>query len=107
MKKILFVLFAVVLAVSALSFCVCAEEAQAAESDISEAVSELVSEEVSAVSDDGDALDTEVELEYNGFGNEGFLRNLKYMGLGMLGIFAVVGVVILITFVLNSATSKK
>lgn len=36
-----------------------------------------------------------------------FTRNIKYMGFGMLGIFAVVGVVILLTFVLNNATSKK
>ncbi len=36
-----------------------------------------------------------------------FTRNIRYMGLGMLGIFVVVGVVILITFVLNSATGKK
>ncbi|MBR6563105.1 MAG: oxaloacetate decarboxylase [Clostridia bacterium] len=34
-------------------------------------------------------------------------RNLKYMGLGMLGIFVVVGVVILVTFILNSITSRK
>lgn len=36
-----------------------------------------------------------------------FTRNIRYMGLGMLGIFAVVGVVILITFILNSVTGKK
>ena len=35
------------------------------------------------------------------------ISNLKYMGLGMLGIFAVVGVVILITILLNSVTGKK
>ncbi len=49
----------------------------------------------------------DVELEYNGFGNEGFLRNIKYMGLGMLGIFVVVGLVMLITYILNSVTGKK
>lgn len=48
-----------------------------------------------------------VELEFKGFGDEGLSRNLKYMGLGMLGIFVVVGVVILLTFVLNASTSKK
>jgi hypothetical protein len=48
-----------------------------------------------------------VELEYNGFGNDGFLRNIKYMGLGMLGIFVVIGIVMLITYVLNNATGKK
>ncbi len=49
----------------------------------------------------------DVELEYNGFGNEGFLRNIKYMGLGMLGIFVVIGLVMLITYVLNTVTGKK
>lgn len=48
-----------------------------------------------------------VELEYNGFGNDGFLRNIKYMGLGMLGIFVVIGIVMLITYILNSVTGKK
>lgn len=49
----------------------------------------------------------DVELEYNGFGNEGFLRNIKYMGLGMLGIFVVIGIVMLITYLLNTVTGKK
>ena len=49
----------------------------------------------------------DVELEYNGFGNDGFLRNIKYMGLGMLGIFVVIGIVMLITYILNSVTGKK
>ena len=29
------------------------------------------------------------------------------MGLGMLGIFVVIGIVMLITYVLNNATGKK
>ncbi len=65
---------------------------------------------VFAADEKADAAETEnmdVELEFKGFGDEGLTRNLKYMGLGMLGIFVVVGVVILITFALNSATSKK
>ena len=49
----------------------------------------------------------DVNIEFNGFGSEGLLRNIKYMGLGMLGIFVVVGVVMAITYILNSATSKK
>lgn len=51
--------------------------------------------------------DMGVTLEYKGFGQEGFLRNIKYMGLGMLGIFVVVGVVILVTYIFNSSTGKK
>ena len=41
------------------------------------------------------------------FSVENFLSSLPIMGKGMLGIFVVVGVVIVITFGLNSATTKK
>lgn len=36
-----------------------------------------------------------------------FVYNLKYMGLGMLGIIIVIGVIILITMFLNKITEKK
>ena len=36
-----------------------------------------------------------------------FVKNLSYMGVGMLGIFAVIGVIIILTAVLNAATSDK
>ena len=36
-----------------------------------------------------------------------FIYNLKYMGLGMLGIIIVIGVIILITMFLNKVTEKK
>ena len=36
-----------------------------------------------------------------------FVSNLWYMGIGMLGIFIVIGVIILLTAVLNKVTSKK
>ena len=36
-----------------------------------------------------------------------FVTNLKYMGLGMLGIIVVIGVIILITMFLNKVTEKK
>lgn len=36
-----------------------------------------------------------------------FVYNLKYMGLGMLGIIVVIGVIILITMFLNKITEKK
>lgn len=38
------------------------------------------------------------------FGN--FFANLYYMGVGMLGIFLVIGVIILITMLLNHITKK-
>ena len=36
-----------------------------------------------------------------------FVENLRYMGLGMLGIFIVIGVIILSVVVLNKATAPK
>lgn len=36
-----------------------------------------------------------------------FVTNLRYMGLGMLGIFIVMGVIILVTIILDRLTSKK
>lgn len=36
-----------------------------------------------------------------------FIYNLKYMGTGMLGILIVIGVIILLTMILNKVTAKK
>lgn len=36
-----------------------------------------------------------------------FIYNLKYMGIGMLGIFIVIGVIVLITMFLNKVTEPK
>lgn len=36
-----------------------------------------------------------------------FINNLEYMGVGMLSIFGVIAVIILVTVILNKATSKK
>lgn len=36
-----------------------------------------------------------------------FVNNLYYMGVGMLGIFIVIGVIILVTMILNKVTEKK
>lgn len=36
-----------------------------------------------------------------------FIYNLKYMGVGMLGILIVIGVIILVTMLLNKVTAKK
>ncbi len=35
-----------------------------------------------------------------------FVDNLYYMGVGMLGIFVVIGVIVLITMLLNRLTKK-
>ena len=57
---------------------------------------------------EGEASDAgaivDVELDWH---PDNALANLKYMGLGMLGIFVVVGAVMLITYILNSVTAKK
>ncbi len=36
-----------------------------------------------------------------------FVENLRYMGLGMLGIFIVIGAIVLLTVLLNALTAKK
>ena len=36
-----------------------------------------------------------------------FVENLKYMGVGMLGIFIVIGVIILSVVVLDKVTASK
>ncbi len=41
------------------------------------------------------------------FHPQSFLDNLKYMGFGMLGIFIVIGVIVLLTFLLNHFTQEQ
>lgn len=41
------------------------------------------------------------------FNPSAFVENLSYMGLGMLGIFIVIGVIILSVAVLNKVTAPK
>ena len=36
-----------------------------------------------------------------------FVNNLGYMGTGMLGIFVVIGIIIVATIVINKATNRK
>ena len=35
-----------------------------------------------------------------------FVNNLKYMGIGMLGVFVIVGIIILATYAIGKATAK-
>ena len=35
-----------------------------------------------------------------------FVKNLKYMGVGMIGVFLIVGIIILATFAIGKFTSK-
>ena len=36
-----------------------------------------------------------------------FVENLKYMGVGMLGVFMIVGIIIIATYIVGSAGNKK
>lgn len=38
---------------------------------------------------------------------QNFVDNLEYMGIGMLGIFIVIGLIIAVTMILNAVTSGK
>ena len=36
-----------------------------------------------------------------------FVNNLKYMGVGMLGVFVIIGVIVLATYAIGYFTGKK
>ncbi len=36
-----------------------------------------------------------------------FVENLKYMGIGMLGVFVIIGVIIIATHMIGKYTSSK
>ena len=93
MKKLLLLVLAFALVLSFASFSVFASE-------------ESVENSETSVEESVDASETSVE-ESEEDAPKGFMGNIKYMGLGMVGIFLVIGVVILITVVLNAVTSKK
>ncbi len=94
LKRIIFALLALVLMLG----CCVSAFAEAAPDESSSDTSEAVESVESA---DDESAEEESEAP------KGFLGNIKYMGLGMLGIFVVIGVVIIITIILNTATSKK
>lgn len=37
----------------------------------------------------------------------GFLTNLKYMGIGMLGVFLIVGIIICATYAIAAYTNQR
>ena len=41
------------------------------------------------------------------FNPSAFVENLKYMGIGMLGVFIIIGVIIAATYVIGAATAKR
>ncbi len=36
-----------------------------------------------------------------------FVNNLKYMGIGMLGVFMIIGIIIAATYIIGAATYGK
>ena len=84
MKKLLLVLFSVLILVC---------------SAVNVFASE--SEPVSAV-EEGTVEDLDIE-----FNPSNFVDNLGKMAIGMIGIFIVIGIVILLTYMLNKVTGKK
>ena len=40
------------------------------------------------------------------FNPEAFVTNLKYMGIGMLGVFIIIGIIIIATYAINKFTNK-
>ena len=36
-----------------------------------------------------------------------FVENLKYMGVGMLGVFMIIGIIVASTYIIGKATVKK
>ena len=50
---------------------------------------------------------TAIFEKYTTFKPMNFLQNAKYMGIGMLGIFVVIGLIVITTYILNKATNLK
>lgn len=71
----------------------------AAEEDTAKEVENALEEEENTVAE----TTTDIKLEYD---PNGFTRNLDKMGLGMLGIFVVIGIIIIATSLLSKIKSK-
>ena len=80
MKKTILVLLTAIMLFSMLALVASAEEASAEESIV------------------------DVNFDWH---PENAVNNLQYMGLGMLGIFVIIGIVMGVTYLLNAVTGKK
>ena len=103
MRNILSVLFALLLAVS-----LCALPVLAAEAVETDNAAETAAAETAAPAEEEAAAEEEAE-ESKDFQFEpmNFVKNLKYMGVGMLCIIIVIGLLIVVTMVLNKVTAPK
>ena len=45
-------------------------------------------------------------FDINDFDAFRFVENLKYMGVGMLGVFVIIGIIVLGTYAISAATKK-
>ena len=68
------------------------------EETIEEAVEEIPAEETEEV------VTTGIELSFD---PNGFTRNIDKMGKGMLGIFVVIGIIIIVTSILSKIKTKE
>ena len=74
------------------------EDAVIEEETIEEAVEEITAEETEEV------VTTGIELSFD---PNGFTRNIDKMGKGMLGIFVVIGIIIIVTSILSKIKTKE
>jgi len=42
-----------------------------------------------------------------GFAEMNFMRFLKYMGIGMIGVFIIIGIIMIATYAIGKLTAKK
>ncbi len=76
---------------------------------MNENMNEVMNTETLPLEIEGEALvteevSTEAKIEFH---PENFVKNLNYMGQGMLGIFIVIGIIALVTVVLSKVSGKK
>ena len=46
-------------------------------------------------------------FDINDFDAFRFVENLKYMGVGMLGVFIIIGIIITATYIIGATTKSK
>ena len=106
--KFVCLLFTLLLALSVLSLSVFAAEDEHVEEAPADSIMDSVEQSEDIVLD-GTADDDNTVTADSGVTFEpiNFVKNLKFMGAGMLGIFIVIGVIILSVIVLNKVTAPK
>ncbi|MBQ3229474.1 MAG: hypothetical protein IJB49_00500 [Clostridia bacterium] len=96
MKKAFIVILTCFVLASLFAFAVSAENAAESSAVVESAESLSEEKEEGAVED--------LEITFN---PAGFLTHVGKMGFGMIGIFVVIGVIVIITYLLNKISSGK